>query len=362
LLAEMHSPLDADSSPACGVAGERGERWRKLEARLNPVLDAVLGPALETGAQHVFVLAPGALRTLPLIGLRASGQPLFARVSSVVHLPSLDNATPLDEGSREACLLGKHHVEGDTAFGESAIETLRRWFEPRVLRPPQEATTTIVEVDQLEPIATTLRSLRFYGVGSVMAVRPALACMDLEGQRRFIENNTRDLFLPHCEVELWAATAGSGPVDTILRDNEDRIPGLARCFLLSGARGVLDLAWPVHDLVKALICERFGIERRTGRFSGPAALAAAISWAAETLLRWRDAAGTAQSPREALAWLDEVRRAAARDAGPDPRAVISFASRADAPCIAGRSVREILDEVCCSAHFAAFRWWGWLEG
>ena len=43
---------------------------------------------------------------------------------------------------------------------------------------------------------------------------------------------------------------------------------------------------------------------------------------------------------------------------------VSFAARAGvgAPSLAGFSVREILEEACCSAHLAAFRWWGWLEG
>jgi CHAT domain-containing protein len=269
---------------------------------------------------------------------------------------------PPEAGNREACLLGRQDVEGDTAFGECAIETRRRWFEPRVLRPPHAVTTEIVEVFQLEPISRMLRSLSLYGVGSAVATTPALTCFDLEGQRRFIENNTRDLFLPRCEVvELWAATAGSGPVEGILRDDGDRIPGLARSFLLSGAAGVIDLAWPVHDLVKALVCERFGILRGTHGMVGSTALAVALAWCADVLRRWRDAAQDAWSLREALAWLDEIRRAAAKDAGLTPIAVKPFSDRGDAPSVAGCSPRALMDEVNEPVHFASFRWWGWLE-
>ncbi|WP_437737341.1 CHAT domain-containing protein [Sorangium sp. So ce1335] len=361
LLAEMHVLAAAEATPARGAAGERRERWGALQERLGPVLNDVLEPALDGGARRVAVLAPGALRPLPLLGVVVGGRPLFER-AAVLHLPSLGFARVREEGSRDACLLGRQRAAGDTSFGESAIETLRRWFEPRILRPPREVTTMIVEVDQLEPIARTLRSLRLYGAGSAVTTSPALACLTLEGQRHFSENSTRGLFLPRCEVEIWGATSGSGPVEAILRDDRDQIPGLARSFLLSGAVGALDLAWPVPDLVKALVCERFGVARRAEGMTGPAALAAALAWSAETLQQWRGAASGAWGPGDALRWLDEARRAAARDAGLRSESVVAFAARADAPSLAGLSVPEILDEACCPAHLAAFRWWGWLEG
>jgi CHAT domain-containing protein/tetratricopeptide (TPR) repeat protein len=362
ILAQLHLSTEADITPARGASAGRSELWRALQALLEPVLDAVLGPALDEGALSVAVLAPGALRPLPLVGLRVGGRPLFERVSSVLHLPSLAAAMPPEAGNCEACLVGRQDVEGDTAFGECAIGTRRHWFEPRVLRPPHAVTTEIVEVFQLEPISRMLRSLSLYGVGSAVATTPALACLDLEGQRRFIENNTRDLFLPRCEVvEIWAATAGSGPIEGILRDDGDRIPGLARSFLLSGAAGVIDLAWPVHDLVKALVCERFGILRGTQGMAGASALAGALAWCAEVLRRWREAAQDSWSLGEALTWLDEVRRAAAKDAGLTPTAVIPFSARRDAPSIAGRSPRALMDDVNEPVQFASFRWWGWLE-
>jgi CHAT domain-containing protein len=186
--------------------------------------------------------------------------------------------------------------------------------------------------------------------------------MDLDGNRRWVENNTRDLFLPCCAgVELWAATSGLGPVEGILHDDEDRIPGLARAFLLSGATGALDLAWPVHDLVKALVCERFTTLRRCRGVAAADALTAAVAWSAELLSRWRGVAISAPSIRDALGWLDNARRAAASDAGLHPGAVVPFAACQNAPSIAGKSASEIADEVNSPIHYAAFRLWGWFR-
>jgi hypothetical protein len=362
LLAQLHLPTDADRTPKRGASANRTETWLTLRNLLGPALDAVLSAALAAGARRVAVLAPGALRPLPILGLHVGGKPLFEQASGVLHLPSLAAESLHDQGDGEACVLGRQRVEGDTSFGECAVETLRRWFEPAILQPPPPGSSWIVEAEQLEPIARSLHSLRFYGVGSTVTVRPALSCMDLDGNRRWVENNTRDLFLPCCAgVELWAATSGLGPVEGILHDDEDRIPGLARAFLLSGATGALDLAWPVHDLVKALVCERFTTLRRCRGVAAADALTAAVAWSAELLSRWRGVAISAPSIRDALGWLDNARRAAASDAGLHPGAVVPFAACQNAPSIAGKSASEIADEVNSPIHYAAFRLWGWFR-
>jgi hypothetical protein len=363
LLADLHRPEPEDHAAVRGVSSRRRELWDELRAAVEPALQTVLGPALHDGPLGVAVLAPGSLRPLPLLGLHVDGRPLYERSLGVMLLPSLDTQPAHHGATGEACLLGRERDEGDTSFGEAAVETLRRWFEPRVIRPPREATTTIVEVDQLEPIAPTLRTLRLYGVGNVETMTPTLASINLEARRKLTDRNTRGLLLRRCEVvELWAATAGSGPVDAILRDDRDRIPGLVRSFLLCGAAGVIDLAWPVPDLVKALVCERFGVLHRASSVRGPEALGRAVAHTGNLLDAWRSAATGTASLGEALGWLDEARRAAAREAALREEDVRPLAARADAPSVAGRSVIEIIEEACAPVHLAAFRFWGWFQG
>jgi tetratricopeptide (TPR) repeat protein len=362
LLAGLHAPQLADGTTDRGTSASRRETWATLQRELAPVLDAVLGPALAHGALGVAVMAPGSLRPLPWLGLLVGGRPLHACSLGVMLLPSLGWEPQRSGTTGEACLLGREREEGDTSFGEAAVETLRRWFEPRVIRPPRERTTTITEVDQLDPIAPTLRTLRLYGVGNLETISPAVASLNIEGRRKLADWNTRGLVLKHCEVvELWAATAGSGPHAAILHDDCDRIPGLVRSFLLCGAGGVLDLAWPIHDLVKAIVCERFGTLHRTDQTRGPEALGRAVAWTADLLERWR---ADCKAPHliDALGWLDEARRVAARDAGRRDADVIPFAGRADAPSVAGRSAAEVIEEACSPVHLAAFRFWGWFQG
>jgi tetratricopeptide (TPR) repeat protein len=362
LLADLHQPEATDETTARGASSRRRELWDELQRAIEPALQPVLGPALERGPLSVAVLAPGSLRPLPLLGLHVGGRPLYERSLGVMLLPSLGAEPGRHGATSEACLLGRERDEGDTSFGEAAVETLRRWFEPRVIRPPREATTTIVEVDQLEPIAPTLRALRLYGVGNVETMAPTLASMNLEGRRKFSDRNTRGLLLRRCEVvELWAATAGSGPESGIRRDDRDRIPGLVRSFLLCGAAGVVDLAWPVPDLVKALVCERLGVLSRAGSLRGPEALGRAVAETAEFLRAWRSAAIGAATMGEALDWLDGARRAAAREAKLPEKDLIPLVARADAPSVVGRSVVEVIEEACAPVHLAAFRFWGWFQ-
>lgn len=363
LLAALHQGEPSDQTSERGVSTRRRKLWNELRRAIEPALSSVLGPALDDGPLGVAVFAPGSLRSLPLLGLHVGERPLHERSLGVMHLPSLGGEPVRRGATSDACLLGRERDEGDTSFGEAAVETLRRWFEPRVIRPPREATTNIVEVGQLEPIAPTLHTLRLYGVGNVEAIAPTLAGITIDGRRRLSDRNTRGLLLGRCEVvELWAATAGSGPMSGILQDDRDRIPGLARSFLLCGAAGVIDLAWPVHDLVKALVCERFGILHRTDRMRGPEALGRAVAQTADLLGAWREAASGAANLAEALRRLDDARRAVARDARLREADVIPFDARADAPSIIGRSVVEVIEEACATFHLGAFRFWGWFQG
>jgi hypothetical protein len=360
LLADLHQAFVREGPAA--VAHDRLRPWTKLEELLAPVLEIVLGPALRRGPMHVALFAPGALRSLPLLGLRVHGVPLFERVLDLVHVPVLSVEPGVGrEGSTEACWLGRGR-DPDTSFGEAAVETLRRWFDPEIVRAPEIRTRDIPEVDQLESLAPDLRTLRIYATTSPLATSPGMSGFNIEGNRGYQSSNIRGIFLPNCEeVELWTATAGSGPRESILRDDRDRIPGLVREFLACGAGGVLDLAWPIFDLVKALVCERFGILRRMTPLDGPATLRQAVSDCAALLVNWRAAVARSSDVREALAWLDEGRRRAATSAGLDPAAVAPFTDHLDAPSLHGLSVPELVEEACSPVHLGAFRWWGWLQ-
>ncbi len=362
LLVRLHAGSLSEEPLERTFAEGRENAWDELEALLAPVLERLLGPALEKGPMHVYVLAPGSLRTLPLLGMRVGGEPLFKRVRALVHLPTLNLERPAaKEGTLEACWLPVERERGDTSCGEVVVETLRRWFAPVTLYPPTTPTRDIHEVEQLEPMGPALRTLRIYATSHPFTATPGTASFNLEGGRAYSARNTRGLMLPSCEeVELWAATAGLGPVETIRSNDRDHLPGLVGEFLACGAAAVLDLAWPIFDLVKALVCERFGVLRRLSELSGPGALAEAVAGTADLLAQWRAAASSFEDVEIALEFLDEQRRRFARDAGLDPRAVVPLAARLDAPSLRGLSVEALVEEACSPVHLAAFRYWSWL--
>lgn len=359
-LVRLHTASCAGKSDDVRAAWRSA--WRDIEEALSPALEDLLGPALDRGHPMIAILAPGGFRSLPYLGVRVRGRPLFEQVAGVLHLPGLSVERVPNDGSREACVFGKAPVEGDTSFGEAAVETLRRWFEPSLIRPPREQTTDIVEAGQIEAISRQLRALRLYGAESSAATSAVLAGLNVGGKRRLTDQNTRGTFLPGCEVvELWADTAGAGPAMAALQDDLDRIPGLARSYLLAGAAHVVDLAWGIPDLVKALLCERFGMMRRTHKNRVPEILAAAVQEIARCLSDLRSGAGEYKSVHDVLMWLDEARRARARELDLDAERVVPFAGRAQVAGIGGRSVEELLDDVCDLVHLAAVRCWGWLS-
>lgn len=362
LLAKLHVGLIPGQTSLEHATRTRAEAWRELCEILGPSLDAVLGPALEEAPLRIAVLDPGALRPLPLLGMPVLGAPLFERASSVVHVPTMYSEPPiLVEGELDACWPVRDRDAGETSLGEAAIGTLCRWFEPELIEPPAYRTRDLPEVTTLEELGPRLASLCIYAVTSPIVTYPSLSSFNLEGARGFTNKNARGLLLPSCEVvELWTASAGAGPVEAIRRDDRDRIPGLARDFLACGAAAVLDLAWPVFDLVKALVCERFGVIRRVQPMNGAMALQTAVVGAAELLARWRDAALGMGSLQEALAWLDEERRVFARSLGLDARAVVPFAAQHEVPYLKGLSIEALVEEACSPVHLAAFRYWTWL--
>lgn len=368
VVAGLHLLLTPDTSvdggPRRGEAGSRKQGWRLIEEALAPALEELLQSAQRRRKLRWSLLAPGALRVLPLLGLRVGGQPLAALVDALAHRPSLDffPMADLDYARRRdftACLLAREQEEGTTRFGEAAVETLRRLRAPNLIVDPQNLQgSTVVEVETLEGAAAHIRTLRLYGVGALESLNDTTAMMRLEGGRMLRERNTHGLLLPRGEVvELWASTAGGAGLRRLLLDDTDRIPGLARSFLENGACAVIDLAWPVHDVIKALVCEGYGMARmQVGHC--PHALARAVTRTADLLEQLRKQAPHG-SVSEVLAALDVLRRSSAHALFQvDPALLVPFASGADSPAVAHLSGAELVEELCQPVHLSAFRWWG----
>lgn len=349
----------ADLSSRRGQADQRTQALLDVEEYLAPLLDSVLGPLLaEERPVHLGVFAPGALRMLPICGLRAGGRRILDYVASLTHLPSLrfgDAAPwPAPAPRRMACLFGADD-DGLLAFGRAAVTTLRRMVAPLRL----EHTSAIGEV--LAVSAPHIDGLRIYGIGSPIALSPTVAGLRLDGNR-WLGAHVLRAPLPICDtVELWACTSASGIADTgVLADDEDRLPGLVPHFLRCGAHHVIDLAWPVVDLVKALVCERFGLLRMGLASSSPVAIAEALRWTGQILTSLTSVRAELLTVRGALLWLDEARHAGAIALGADPSAVEPFAPIAEYPPIAAWTLSAFLEEITNPSHLAAFRIWGGL--
>lgn len=368
LLVQMFQQVD-DVADRRGFAGQRAMHWVRIVDALAPFLQRLLGPALNTKEPlNLYVLAPGSLRALPFSGLRAGDLPLLTAFRSITYLPALKFADPIVPASpakKTACLFAaSESSKGMLEFGRASIKTLRKAFpvyavEPR--RPEDLRGSDIVENDAVQAIASDLACLRFYGQGSVMSGAASDSHLLLSHGRVLSCRNIMDP-LPVCEVvELWAATAGIAPYVYAASDREDRLPGLVPAFLQCGANGVIDLAWPVLDLVKALVCERYGLIRWRLRLHASQALTQAVTWTQRLLADWAAARNGYIGTIGALLWLDQARRAGVIALGEDPACVEPYATLAEHPLLRSLSVDELIAEAQQSSHLAAFRYWGGID-
>jgi CHAT domain-containing protein/tetratricopeptide (TPR) repeat protein len=365
LLAAMFQEIN-DAEERRGVAGQRAERWARLTDVLAPFLRQLMGPALDTKEPlHLYVLAPGSLRALPIAGLRAGDKPLLTAFRSVTHLPALKFADPLlpvKQARKTACLFAASAPDaGMLEFGRATIKTLRAAFPVHAIEPrgPDDLNgSDIVENDVIRALASDLACLRIYGQGSVISGTATDAHLHLSHERILSSRNIMEP-LPACDVvELWAATAGLAPCFYATSDREDRLPGLVPSFIQCGASGVIDLAWPVFDLVKALVCERYGLVRWRLSFSPAEALTQAVSWTHRLIDDWAQARAEHVGIRSALIWLDQSRRAGLIALGGDPAWVEPYAPQSEHPLLHELSVDELITEARHPSHFAAFRYWG----
>ncbi len=357
------APSPIDPTPLRGTEPKRAEALGRLCALLDEVLGRCFARLPNDRPRMLSVFAPGPLRAVPWWALTAHGVALRERFAAVTLLPCLGfgGDAPVGDGSRVFCALGDEREEGETCFGACAVKSLRAWFPNTAAAEPVDGSrgTDIVEVDCLGEVSTRVEVVRWYGVGSSITVNPSTEGLRLAGHRTLSSRNLFGTTLPRCRrVEYWAATGDLGSLLSTITGDRDVFPSLVWNALASGAAGVLDLAWPVHDLVKALVCERFGvITGRHPEVPGAAALGVAMREVSALLARWRREAATFETTRGALGWLDEARRVYAREAGLDPASVVAFVAHADAPCVV--SDPDELTRRCASpVQLGAFRWWG----
>jgi len=329
-----------------------GDLWRQLTSALEGPLRRVL--PREGAGRRLWVLAPGALRSLPVQGLEVGGRSLRQQYSSISLMPSLDfprrlvRISPGDGGL--VCALG----EGEQmAFGRVAIEGLRRLFPPSVVAEPSEPCgLDIVEIETIDRLGPRLSGVRIYadGAGSLL---PTSASFRLQGNRRFTLSNLRLTLLPRCDaVELWCAPSHIAEGRAVRRIDGDHLPPLTRAFLMAGAAGVLDLAWPVPDLVRALVVERYGLLREADGLAPAEALTSALNEVHGLLGDWvRSVAGT--TLEGSFEVLTARRRSRASAMGFDPAKLTPFRQESWAG-----SLSDLMREVQQPVHLAAFRWWG----
>lgn len=361
-LRHLLAPDAIDHTPLRGTDAPRAEALAHLCALLDGPLGRCFMDLPRDRPQVLSVFAPGALRSLPWWALTAGGIALRERFAAVTHLPCLGfgRAAPEGDGDRVFCALAEVRDVGETRFGACAVTSLRSHFPGTLPAEPPDNSRgqTIVESELLSEVAQQVEVVRWYGVGTPHTLNPSTEGLALSHGRTLAPRNLLGTVLPQCRrVEYWAATADAGAFIATTTGDRDVLPQLVWSALAAGAGGVIDLAWPVHDLVKALVCERYGVTVRRREVPDAVALGHALREVAALLARWKREAHLFDSTRAALAWLDEARRIHAREAGLDAGNVVPFAPYADAPCVGGDV--DALVSVCTSPmQLGTFRWWG----
>jgi hypothetical protein len=285
---------------------------------------------------------------------------LFAGVGSLPHSGFEQTLLgPPAAPPYTACVLGVDEAP-ETPFGSAAVATIRAAYPPDLIAEPARPRGTLLdEVDAIEGAATRIRSLRIYGGRTYATLNPTTEGVRLRGSRTFSTTNLAATLLPRCEtVELWASTGSLGEARGIMDGDRDVMPRLVRAFLLGGAAGVLDLAWPVPDLVVALVYEQYAhlrVVRAADGDPGAVTLRMALQVVADRLAQWERACVSAPSVRAALEVLDHARREDLRETGRAPSLAIPFASCHHAP---KGPAAPFLEYTCRPVHLAAFRWWG----
>jgi CHAT domain-containing protein len=358
----VHLLLGESPVPAARRAGgERAAAWLELCELLGEPLRLALSALDRPDDFHLAVIAPGALRAVPWGALRVGDHALDEHVAAVVLLPSLtfgQTPAPFElSAAGRICVLGAAAEDESISFGERVLQSLRARERDTLAAEPTHVTTRdVVERMVLERAGQRAGRVRLYGSGSPFARNATTEGLWLRGGRCLTPRNLSGTRLPHCAcVELWAATGGLAAARAAREGDRDAYPALVWSFLAGGARAVVDQAWPVRDLVRALVAERFA--ELTEEMPSPRALADARHDVGQLLAEWSAQRAQFSSVRDALSWLDEARRDRARTEG---RPASSVAALVGVGAGAGdaEEVGELIASCTSPEQLAAFRWWG----
>jgi hypothetical protein len=333
---------------------DRKKKWTSVLASLDPLFSKVW-PKTAAPCDWV-VLAPGLLRPLPVVGLTSGSTPLLGAARSLTMVPSLSFLDSIPDGPRGglACLFVPSAVG---PFTGAVLRGLRRLQPPaKLLDPVNPRRGNIVETDAISAFATSMSALRIVSEGTV-PWNDTSSTLLLDSERQFRPENV-PTELACRTVGLWASTAGVPDMKRASGEYRDGPPELVRQFLSSGAHGVIDLAWPVPDLIRALVLEMYtAVATHSGE--GPFALSQAVRIVRSILGEWAPASFRQGTVTNALILLDQARLVFGRklglitdDNGNGFRAFAGLTGAVDA------SLAEFVAATTDPTALAAFRYWG----
>ncbi len=345
LLSELYSGMRG-GQPSDNA---RSDAWKEVEALLRPALDAVL-PDATTEARYLQVLAPGRFRGLPWAMLDTHAGRLCKRFDAVVSIPhlgfgraavwqrsdarssivaSITAGAPTDDPIGHAVVHAAHHGPvAWTSYGPTGP------VHPRALP----------ELERLKADGARLQRLVVFPLIRNHNTHPAIHGFPVSASRGITTRNLFDLALPKCEVvELWGGRMNMGEFTDVQMGHRDALPPLVSTFLASGALCVVDLAWAVHPVVRALVFEQYQALMERGTSPQPAL--------ADALQTVRTIQGLFRADPSVPA-LDDYRARLLAKRGRAPESVPSFRSLG----FQIASEAEMLD-FCDPVHLAAFRCW-----
>lgn len=337
------------------LSDPRGHRQEAFE-HLSHILKEGLHQTLEhfdaREPKSLMIFSPGMLRPVPWTGLICCSQlgDRFKAISSLLQLHPPNQLPSVQTADKTMCISGLEPDDAQTRFGRAVITARRRLDHPICAEPgPDYNSRDIIETDVIEAHQDRIKILRMYGKPSPVTLNPSTAGIELRHHRAMTIRNLSDAHLAGCtHAEVWAAHGGFGEARGVHDMKRDVVPEFVRALFVSGAQCILDLAWPIPDLVKALVYEAFG---RHHKHPPDVALTQALVEVQEDLSDWRQQRDSFGDMVQALRWLDRRRRQHAH----------TFEDVAEVLPFAGHDIEETpqiyIDRMCLPVHLASFRWW-----